>query len=92
MLRHSSLTSGRKLGATLSEHGAGLDHVCYFATPSIVEGDGERCQIVVAKYANVYVTGPDVAHWLAGQTSGQFFLFSFQRYVEGTNRISICGR
>ena len=69
----------------LSEHGSGQDHLCYFATPPILDGDGEQMsRLLFANYLRVYVDGLlDVAQWLARQTSGRFFLFNASSvYVE----------
>ena len=69
----------------LSEHGSGRDHLCYFATPPILDGDGDQLsQLLFAKYLRVYVDGLlGVAQWLARQTSGRFFLFNASSvYVE----------
>ncbi|MEP7308696.1 MAG: SDR family NAD(P)-dependent oxidoreductase [Acidobacteriota bacterium] len=69
----------------LSEHASGADHVCYFATPPILDGDGETMSgPLFERYARVYVSGLiHLAQWLAGQTSGQFFLFNASSvYVE----------
>ena len=63
---------------TLSEHRSAQDHLCYFATPPILDGDGENMsQLLFAKYADVYAIGLiEVAQWLARQTSGNFYLFN----------------
>lgn len=66
------------LERTLSEHGAGLDHLCYFATPTIIDGDGEAISWpLFSKYADVYVRGlMRVAQWMARETSGKFAVFN----------------
>ena len=63
---------------SLSEHASGANHLCYFATPPILDGDGETMSDpLFERYARVYVSGLiHLAQWLARQTSGQFFLFN----------------
>lgn len=63
---------------TLARHGSGHDHLCYFATPPIVDGDGQSLsEPLFDRYAGVYVTHfIQVAQWMARQTSGKFSLFN----------------
>lgn len=71
-------TGGEDWEQTLTRHGSGYDHLCYFATPPIVDGDGQNISdSLFAKYAAVYVIGfIQVAQWLARQTAGKFAVFN----------------
>jgi NAD(P)-dependent dehydrogenase (short-subunit alcohol dehydrogenase family) len=62
----------------LSSRCAGFDHLCYFATPPIVEGDGSTLNLpLFEKFSAVYVAGfVGLAQWLAKRTGGKFALFN----------------
>ena len=62
----------------LTANCAQFNHLCYFATPPIVEGDGRTLNVpMFEKFCDVYVDGfVNVAQWLAKQTAGQFLLFN----------------
>jgi acyl dehydratase/NADP-dependent 3-hydroxy acid dehydrogenase YdfG len=62
----------------LEAHCAQFNHLCYFATPPIVEGDGRSLNVpLFEKFCEVYVSGfTNLAQWLAKQTAGHFWLFN----------------
>ena len=64
--------------ANLSVQCAGFEHLCYFATPPIVEGDGSTFNVpLFEKFYAVYVTGlVSMAQWLAKSTTGKFAFFN----------------
>lgn len=64
--------------SSLSAHCADFDHLCYFATPPIVEGDGGTLnEPLFDKFNSVYVAGlVSVAQWLTKNTGGKFALFN----------------
>jgi len=64
--------------ANLSARCVGFDHLCYFASPPIVEGDGSILNApLFEKFCTVYVTGlVRVAQWLTRNTAGKFALFN----------------
>jgi NAD(P)-dependent dehydrogenase (short-subunit alcohol dehydrogenase family)/acyl dehydratase len=69
----------------LAANCAQFNHLCYFATPPIVSGDGSTFNVeLFEKFCDVYVTGfVSVAQWLAKQNAGQFALFNASTvYVE----------
>ncbi|MEI6535688.1 MAG: SDR family NAD(P)-dependent oxidoreductase [Verrucomicrobiaceae bacterium] len=62
-----------------------FDHVCYFATPPISEGDGRSFnEMLFRNFHDVYVTGlVNMAQHLADRTKGRFGLFNASSiYVE----------
>lgn len=69
----------------LTANGAHYNHLCYFATPPIVGGDGSTFNGgLFANFCAVYVEAFfNVAQWLAKQNAGQFFVFNASTvYVE----------
>ena len=64
--------------ASLSSSCTGFDHLCYFATPPIVEGDGSSLNVpMFEKFSAVYVAGlVSVAQWLVKNTAGKFAFFN----------------
>jgi acyl dehydratase/NAD(P)-dependent dehydrogenase (short-subunit alcohol dehydrogenase family) len=77
--------AGAGWDANLSAACAGFDHLCFFATPPIVGGDGTTFNAeLFGKFCDVYVASfINVAQWLAKQNAGQFALFNASTvYVE----------
>jgi acyl dehydratase/NAD(P)-dependent dehydrogenase (short-subunit alcohol dehydrogenase family) len=64
--------------ANLSANCTGFDHLGYFATPPLVEGDGRTLdEDLFKKFFAVYAAGlVKVVQWLARSTSGKFALFN----------------
>ena len=69
---------GRDWEESLSARCAGFDHLCYFATPPIIDGDGQTLSVpLFQKYSEIYVSGfMRIAQWLARHTGGKFSLFN----------------
>jgi NAD(P)-dependent dehydrogenase (short-subunit alcohol dehydrogenase family) len=63
---------------TLGTHCKSFDHLCYFATPPIVGGDGTGFdQSIFEKFCSVYVKGlVSLSQWLAKSNAGQFGVFN----------------
>ena len=64
--------------ANLSASCEGFDHLCYFATPPLAEGDGRTVsKELYEKFSAVYVVSlVRMAQWLAKNTAGNFALFN----------------
>lgn len=78
-------TAGTDWEKNLTANCAQFNHLCYFATPPIVGGDGSTFNTeLFEKFCDVYVAGlVNVAQWLAKQNAGQFALFNASTvYVE----------
>lgn len=82
---HGGIASGLQLDLsnpqweeTASAIGSEIDHVCYFATPPIVGGDGSSFNFdLFSRFSTFYVAALfALAQWLAQRTAGRFFLFN----------------